>query len=581
MVIDYYYYTIIFLLLFFVVMYLIIPLNYYRPSNEFVNFMNTLFISKGFQGDSTIKHFISTITNLLVTALTILSAVYVFTHREQKSVSPSLYNEKAKNRLVVFSIIFIFLTILIGNTLITNLEYYINMTTENHPLHGTRILIYKIYLWLLLITINIVYLIELIKYLFISMNSNRMLKSSIKSLHKTLDALIFFYRHKRFEDILKDQYKIMHLMIESIFQYLKFLGDNNMNNDFDEYIDSLNCVLNKFKQPKSKLKIDNLSSYLLSHDRTLFIDIYKSLLRNTLSLILHLYKNSHFNKGKKVTDLYFSIFLDADDILKQHFILSLNEFTDSLDYSNERQIKHFLTGLKQLPDDSTLIIYKNLIQKLIIKGNIEMLTSVVYDFKEHSIDERRSHKQNPMSKAMATQNINVLKSNAIIILLQSLLKSIEISRYGITGFLVKYMITNFKGDEINQAYKKLKQKPDSFTSIFEANEDNPEGLVESEIILVSLNAETFKYCCKKMIILLYGQQLFAKKEKLWFVKNEKEYQSIDIEQEFKNCSYSSYVMKKVKSVDSKYGLLFFEDEEILKNIRKKMNIENAAKILLI
>lgn len=571
--------TIVILFFVFLIIYFCVPL-YKKPAPEsFVILYNHFIILSDFYGfgDTTIKYIISIITNLLITTLTILSAMYVFTHREQKSISPSLYNETKKNGLVVFCIILILLTMIIGHTLTSNLESYIQMkeTKVLHPLHGTKILFYKILLWLFIVFTTIVSLIELIKYLFNSMNSDKMLKMSIIQVSIILDRLTAYYRIPKFDSILNNQYKSLHHTVESIFQYLKFLGDNNMNKDFDDNIDSLSIVFGKLKKSNDKYKINIVASHLLNRDEDRFLGIYNSLLRNTLSLILHLYKNNHFNKGKKLTDLYFSLFLKGEDRLKQHFILSLNEFLDSLDTSNERQLKHFLSGLKSLPEDSMLIIYKNLIQKLIIKGNIGILTTVVYDFKEHIIKEMNelNPRLNVISKAIAIQKRVNLKNNAIIILLQSLVKAIEISQYSTTGFLVKYMITNFDGNDINRAYHKLKQNPSSFTSIFETVDYNVATNEETEIGLVSLNNETFEYCCRKMLILLYGQQLFTKKENLWFHENQatpKKYIEIDIEEDFKQCTYVNYVLKKVESVGSKYGLLFFEDKKIMNKIHEKL-----------
>ncbi|MEH7574422.1 hypothetical protein, partial [Cytobacillus firmus] len=299
-------------------------------------------------------------------------------------------------------------------------------------------------------------------------------------------------------------------------------------------------------------------------------------LRNSLSLTLHLYKNNHFNKGKKSTEVYFSLFLDGENSLKQHFTLSLNEFLDSLDTSNERQIKHFLSGLRKLPEDSTLIIYKNLILKLIIKGNIGLLTSVVYDFKEHIVggNEQAKQKSNSMFRVIAAQNQIKMKKNAIVILLQSLVKAIEISQYGTAGFLVKFMVTNFNGEDMDDAYKGLKQNHTAFTSILEYSDDSPDKQEDNEIGLVGLNIETFDYCCKKMRILLYGQQRFAKKERLWFTHNKEINNLLDIGIDFHDCTFSHYVMKKVESASSKYGMLFFDDEEIMWDIYCKLNIEH-------
>lgn len=575
---NHFYLMIIVLFFLFLFLYFNIPLLENPTPKTIAHFIDKFFLTVGFPGfgDFTIKYIISITNNLLITTLTILSAMYVFTHREQKTISPSLHNEIKKNNLVIGAIIILVFNFISGHTLVSNLEFYIKQQeiSYNHPLHGTKTLIYKLLFWLVGISLAIQWIINLIKYLYTSMNADRMLKISIVHVNNHFDMLSGFYRNRFFDKLLHNQYKFLHHLIESIFQYLKYLGDNNMNEDFDDNIKSLEIVFGKFKSSNDKYKIDNVASYLLNRDQELFLGIFNSLLRNALSLNLHLYKNNHFNKGRKLTTLYFSLFLEGEDRLKQQFILSLNEFLDSIDTSNERQLKDFLTGLKSLPEDSALIIYKNLIHKLIIKGNIGMLTTVVYDFKDHIIDgiSEIAPKTNFMSRSIAARNRINLKSNAIIILLQSLVKAIEISQYGTTGFLVKYMITNFDGEEINRAYATLKQRPTSFTSILETLDDKSTNIKDSEIGLVSLNDETFDYCCKKMLILLYGQQLFTKKEKLWFYtkKDAKKYVEINIEEEFKDCTFVNYVLKKVESVGSKHGLLFFEDKGIMNKISSKL-----------
>ncbi|MGM7724094.1 hypothetical protein [Metabacillus sp. Hm71] len=576
---DTIYYNWFILYAIFIIFYFFIP-SFTSPIPEpLKQSINDFLLYTGFQhfNDATVKYIITTTTNLLVTVLSILSAMYVFTHREQKSISPSLYNETKKNGLVVLAVTILIFTMITGHTLSSNIESFLSEgNTLYHQLHYTKILIFRIMLWVFLIFLAIMFVILLIKYLFDSMNADKMLKTSISLLSDNFDLLTAFYKNQRFYKLLDDVYKSQHHNIESTFQYLKFLGDNNMNRDFDEDIDRLSKVIEKLKNSFEKLEVENPASYLLDRDRELFLEIYNSLLRNTLSLTLHLYKNNHFNKGKKLTNLYFSIFLGGEGSLKQYFTLSLNEFLDSLDTSNERQVKHFLNGLKKLPEESTLIIYKNLIQRLIIKGNISLLTTVVYDFKEHitdGIERSKSKSSASMFKAIAAQNQIKMKQNAIIILLQLLVKAIEISQYGIAGFLVKYMITNFDGKDINEAYKNLRQNPTSFTSILETLDENVQAEDEHEIGLIGLNAETFDYCCKKMLILLYGQQQFAITEKLWFVKKA-EYEVIDLVYEFKNCPYIHYVMKKVLSASSQYGMLFFNDPEIMKDIHRKLNIEH-------
>ncbi|PNE08457.1 hypothetical protein [Priestia megaterium] len=537
----------------------------------------------GFPGfsDATVKYIILTTTKSLGLILSFLSAIYVFTHREQKSISPSMSNGTRKNSLVLIVLGVVFGSMLIGHTLASNFDVIMHQDnySSQYNLYASTTLFYKILIWIVAIVLTIRFTTSLIKYLFFSMSVDKMLRHSIEETSDNIDFLIEFYNKPYFEKLLTARYRNLHHHIESIFQNLKFIGDNNMNKEFEENVASFSNVVSKLKRDNPKYNINNVSSYLLEKDKEHFQNIYTSLLRNTLSLTIDLYKNHHFNKGKKLTFLYFSLYLGSEESLRQHFILSLNEFLDSLDTSNERQLRDFLNGLKRLPEEQSLIIYKNLISKLILKKNVEVLTNVVYDFKEHIIDNNNQPlPSNMLARVIAMEKKNKLKSNAILILLQCLTKTIEISQYNITGFLIKYLVTNFTGDELNSAYDTLRKTPKAFTTIFEQNKDYILQYNDNfDIGLGGLNDGTFDYCCKKMCILIYGQQQYAISQKLWFVKDSPQFHTpFVLATEFESCTYSNYVFQKVKSASSSYGLLFFEDTTIMNDIKQKMSLQTTT-----
>ncbi|MBX9996070.1 hypothetical protein [Priestia aryabhattai] len=557
-----------------------ITIDISEPKEHFVE--NALRLV-GFQGfsDTTVKYIILTTTKSLGLILSFLSAIYVFTHREQKSISPSMSNGTKKNSLVLFVLGIVFGSMLIGHTLASNFDILMHQDNylDKHNLYASKTLFFKILIWIVAITFTIRFTTSLIKYLFFSMSVDKMLRKSIEEMSNNIDFLTEFYNKPCFEKLLTTRYRNLHHNIESIFQNLKFIGDHNMNKEFEENVNSFSNVVSQLKKEKHTYNIDNVSSYLLERDKEHFQDIYTSLLRNTLSLTIDLYKNNHFNKGKKLTFLYFSLYLGSEESLRQHFILSLNEFLDSLDTSNERQLRDFLNGLKRLPEEQSLIIYKNLISKLILKKNVEVLTNVVYDFKEHIIDNNNQPLPSSMlARVIAMEKKNKLKSNAILILLQCLIKTIEISQYNITGFLVKYLVTNFTGDELNKAYGTLRNTPKAFTTIFEQYKDYILQYNDNfDIGLGGLNDGTFDYCCKKMCILIYGQQQYAISQKLWFVKDSAQFHTpFVLATEFESCTYSNYVFQKVKSASSSYGLLFFEDTTIMDDIKQKMSLQTTT-----
>ncbi|MBY0213848.1 MULTISPECIES: hypothetical protein [Priestia] len=554
------------------------PIDFSLP-NEVREPIRSFLNSIGFSGfgDSTVKSIISTVTSSLGFILSILSAIYVFTHREQKSVAPSASISSHKNGLVIIVVSIVISTMLVGSTLVNNFELMLNQPGYENSFYITKFLFLKILLWIIGLLFSTQFFIELIKYLFRTMSIDKMLKTSIKTTYQNIESIVSLHRHSSFKKLLTKKYEGLHYNIESVFQNLKFVAENNMNKEFEENVKELTKVVKKLKEKNKKYEISNVATYLLQEDKEHFIDVYNSLLRNNLSLINHLYKNQHYNKGKSLVSLYFSIYIDGEESLKRYFMISLNEFLDSLDTNNERQLRAFLDELSVIAEEQTLIIYKHLIMKLIIQNNVKMLTNIVYDFKEHIFEGTgKGAQKQKVPWMLAKQKASHLKSSMILILMQCLVKSIEISQYSIIGFLIKYLVTNFNGDELNRGFFLLKRNPSSFTQVFEQDETldkMSEDDKNLEPATIGINRETFDYCCKKLCILLYAQQLYAIKNKLWFVKETKEFtEQILLKNEFLNCSFSGYMINKVLAGTKSYGLLCLSDEKILRNIYEVLEV---------
>jgi hypothetical protein len=532
-------------------------------------------IGFGHFSDATVKEIISRTTSSLGFCLSIISAIYVFTHREQKSVAPSASIKSRKNRFVVIVLSIFLFTMFTGYTLVEN---YNALIIQPDSLHITKVLSAKIFLWIIGIIWSISNFIDLIKSLFETMSIDKMLKSSIRDTNREIGLITRLNRHRWFQKFLENRYRKLHYNIESVFQNLKYAADNNMNKEFEESVEMLEDVIYRLKSENKKYEIKNLATYLLEQDKKNFLDLYNSLLRNTLSLINHLYKNQHYRKGRSLASLYFSIYVNGEARLKQNFSLSLKEFLDSLDIDNERQLRAFLDELSILSEEQTFITYKSLIMKLIIRNNVKMLTNIVYDFKE-SISQKQKETKEIKIKALAQRKEVELRSSLVVILMQCLVKSIEISHYSATGFLIKYLVTNFEGSELRKGFNVLKRNRNLFTKVLEQDK-SLDGMDEGhkDFELITINKETFEYCCKKLCILLYGQQVYAEKNQLWFVKSIGHYQDkIDLAQEFYNCTFSAYMIKKVESAS--YGLLFLKDKDLMKDIYHILGVPMKEEVL--
>ncbi|QHE63100.1 hypothetical protein FHE72_20385 [Rossellomorea vietnamensis] len=514
--------------------------------------------------DKNVRNVITTLISSLTIIISLLSAIYVFTHREQKSVSPSASTDNHKNTLVTIVISMMIFNIVFGCLIIMEYNGLLGEDNYKPSLDITKLLISRITLLSISLVLLILLIDKFIKYLFRTMSVDKMLEDSVVYTSKRVDKLIYTDRsRKKLDSFLNERYRKFHFGLESVFQNLKFAAEHNMNKEFEENIDKFKEVINKLKEDIEKYDIRIASSYLLNNDGAKFTNAYNSALRSNLALISHLMKNHQYTKTKKAVSLYFNMFIESDEKLTKIFKISLNDFLDFIDTNDERQLLIFLEGLDEIPKQHSLITYKFLLMKLINKDQIRNLTNLVYSSNKYI--------EHPK-----------LKGSTLTILLQNLIKSIEISNYNITGFMVKFLITNFSGKDINRGLLVLKKNRNAYSSVLEAKE-KIEGISENGVYAIKINEETFDYCYKKAYILLYAQHIYSIRHDLWYVKKWKETgYEINLSKEFKSCSYSEYMISKIISASNKYGLLFFEDSIAMEIICRELGIvfENKTNVTL-
>lgn len=529
-----------------------VPYNLSKIPIEFSNIINGFFGMEHVY-DKTVQNIIARINNSLTIILSLVSAIYVFTHREQKSVSPSASTDSRKNTIVTLVICLMIFNLVFGYLIVKEYNGLLNQSQYMFSLDITKQLSSRILLLCLSLLILGYLIVNFIKYLFRTMSVDNMLEDSVEQSSKLFDTLLYTDRSEKFDNFLNQRYRNFHFSLESVFQNLKFAADHNMNKEFEDNIEKFKLVIDKMKQNIDTYDIKHVSTYLLNKDGSKFTNAYNSALRSNLSLISSLMKNYQYNKAKKAVSLYFYMFLNSDEKLRKIFKISSNDFLDFIDTDDERQLLIFLEGLDEIPKDQSLITYKFLLMKLINKNEIKNITNLVYDSKKYT--------EKP-----------ILKGLTLVILLQNLIKSIEISNYNIMGFMVKFLITNFSGEDINRRLLVLKKNRYAYTSVLEAGE-KIEGISENGVYAIKINDETFDYCFKKAYILLFAQHVYSIRSDLWYVDKWKELgDEIKLGEEFEKCSYSEYMIDKIVAAESKYGLLFFKDNYIMKIVYNELNL---------
>ncbi|MFD9363396.1 hypothetical protein ACFWAE_16255, partial [Priestia megaterium] len=213
-------------------------------------------------------------------------------------------------------------------------------------------------------------------------------------------------------------------------------------------------------------------------------------------------------------------------------------------------------------------IYKYLLMKLVNKDQLKPLTNLVYTFIE---ENENNETKETLRMKLHTDYMRVSK---FVILLQILIKSIEISNYQTTGFLIKFLVTNFNNKDIARGLKVLKNNRVAFTKVFEDQSEikGLEGIRDIPVPAIKINDETFEYCYKKAFILIYGQQMYSYRQKIWYVDTMKPLATVNLKEEFENYLSSGYIISKIIKASSKYGLLFFEDSSVMQSICHEMGV---------
>jgi hypothetical protein len=105
-------------------------------------------------------------------------------------------------------------------------------------------------------------------------------------------------------------------------------------------------------------------------------------------------------------------------------------------------------------------------------------------------------------------NNSHIEKAILYLILQVLLKSVELSKYPVTGFLIKYLITNHcKASILKDTFQLFvdNKGEDQFLS---DNKLNTRKYSDIKVEAV-FNEETIEYCMQKMAIIIYTQQVYS------------------------------------------------------------------------
>ncbi|MFP3390576.1 hypothetical protein [Brevibacillus sp. SIMBA_040] len=523
--------------------------------------------------DKLVMTVISYITNGIGVLLPISLTLYVFAYREQKASSVSgIYSRNIS--LLIFLLISI---VVIPYGLFLN--YFLKSTAVNGNFISTFQHSGRITVWAILVLIALISGAKMLKETIKSVNIRWLLQDLIKEIDDEIFNLQFALTKYQRSTI----YPTLHMYVESIYQLFTTAIEKNMNEVYEiNYNRWVRLLATLFQSPRLGF-IDNTTQYeyLIGKDKIEFQGFYKTILRNHISLIITLVKNNKIEEAHNCLNTFFELTPRSNE-LNSIYLTGLHELTLLLTDDSSLQIHPILDGIEQIGSDSDfkkglIFIYKALLVRGVQKNDVKAISSYAYslskciDKEEFSLEQERVNKAldrltntigqniklNSFAQVNSRASANSQKNAGVFILLQATLKSIELAHYAATGFLIKFMVTNYDSDIFNYTFK-----------IFCENKgvDNPFIAKREEYSKIyasfSFNDKTLEYCIKKLVILVYGQQNYVKKNKIDFGFVPSSF----IDSKLASCSYLEHLFENIQKVGDKYGLNFPIDDELKRTL---------------
>lgn len=514
---------------------------------------------------------------IIITSIPVLLAFTYFVYREQQSISLRHQN---------FSTLLFYICFSISSVI---LSYYFEMKIDITLANMDMTYPFKIIILLLTISLTILFLIRLILKLLLGIDLRFQLKNSNKRIWKLVN-LAYFSGTEKISDL---YYKSIHNHIESIFQILEYALANKMNKLFKDEFAKLSVLLERIMEQSPHKRLNIYPKRLTELHPTHFFEFYSVVLNNIGNLTFNLYQDnrlsdleSAFNilkalEPNKVTELYPVYLNSIEDIsLKllsnkdfpfEKMLSFLESFSKSESIRKERNTN--LIGV--------IFIYQSVLKKAVESNDVKNVTAITYSLDAFSNALKPDDISNQSNSDVITQlyksifaslqkafeikheTITHIDEVALYILLQGSLKSIELGCYGVTGQLIKRITTDFNGQTINDVFDKFYVSKGNIKIAYK--DFNQDFELNDLLTDYNFNHRSFEYCIQKLLFLLLGQEALIIDKNISFTEFHKS------EVEFINFSYFSqeyldYVVRKIASVENRYGLIFLKIEGFVDNL---------------
>ena len=471
----------------------------------------------------------------------LLITLYYFYYRQQRAISESYLT---RNDISVLKLgLSVFLAIL---------AIYIN-NIKGVTTIGTVVVCLGAIIWSGLF----------VKFVFNHLKAEYVFQHNAHYIHKLVNLLSFNNSLKDEDwDLICDE---INWRFDIAYQILRYIINCNLKTIYKnvlqqmcQEIEYLNTIIFKEQFGVNSEKV---------------LKVYKNILINYDSFCKLVY-NNNYDEFSEAIEQFFSFYpKEIENLLNESPLSILYEFYcaiwDICRFLANHERSYFQKLVQRLIElgettqkkKAICIVFKSLVVNAVEKNNLNFLTEICYyqmKFIEKlknkqktcfiSKNEGNSIEQKMISKYLKGHENPYQYYQGILLyeLLQASVKTIELGEYRLTGFLVKYTISNYSKELIRSIVDKLLDN-----KIYIDKKLNGISLSDRLTVYFSINPQTANYCMKKLIVLLNAQYYYRNhlkyKNKLIF--------GADIFNNSDDAFTEEYCIQKILKVGDEYGML--------------------------
>ncbi|MEK5318178.1 hypothetical protein NSS94_02690 [Paenibacillus sp. FSL L8-0644] len=510
----------------------------------FHSFYTVLNFSPGLSTDIAV---IKTLTSVVAFAIPLSLTFFYFSYKEQKALAISNASFSYASALAfVFTCI---MAVAFGTHLSVALKTKASMPIEKLDAYFSG----TIGVWLIFCFMAFRQGIIVVKLHISNLHVKSQTDYSIKQIKENLHCLK--YSFAKFQK--KMYFNRLYDNVETLYQLMFLSIDKSTSTYYDYCVKNWNRILSDIHEKPENQKY--ISGPSLTKGDDLYLNLYKCILNNQINLLIKLIKSHRFEDANIAFEM-----LEKLESKKSAYYTALHEIAilsfklDILDTILIR-LNNIMETYRHKNDsvNDVNIIFKQLLIIAIENNDVKSLSRIVYSMlKNFKTEDMRLKNGRIPIPFMATPEQNIQQNECIIYMLfQALVKTIELSHYSCTGFLIKFMVTNFKGDIIKRVYSIVIDN-----LITNKKQESPylkNNVISNVAVSFNFNSTTIRYCFEKMSLLLYCQQKFVLRKGILINFNN----TVEPVIKISGIKFEvDYLVEKIKKAGDKYGLLFFSSK---------------------